>query len=90
MKKEGAIVLGSGGDCCLNNTTSAKALLRRGHRHGLPGGPTEDAIQANIVKTATASKSAAPRARCVTRRKPLVAESLHAIVLRRGLARLRW
>jgi hypothetical protein len=29
MKKEGAIILGSGGDCCYSNTTMSQGPLRR-------------------------------------------------------------
>jgi hypothetical protein len=50
MKKEGAIVLGSGGDCCLNNNNLSEGTFYEGAIvTGYPAGATEDAIQANIV-----------------------------------------
>jgi hypothetical protein len=52
MKKQGAIVLGSGGDCC---KPSGGANLSAGTFYegcivtGYPADATEDALQANIV-----------------------------------------
>jgi hypothetical protein len=51
MKKEGAIVLGSGGDCCLTNNNLSEGTFYEGAIvTGYPAAATEDAIQANIVK----------------------------------------
>jgi hypothetical protein len=50
MKKEGAIVLGSGGDCCLTNNNLSEGTFYEGAIvTGYPAAATEDAIQANIV-----------------------------------------
>ena len=52
MKKQGAIVLGSGGDCCkpggganLSDGTFYEGCIVSGY----PSDATEDAVQANIV-----------------------------------------
>jgi hypothetical protein len=50
MKKQGSIVLGSGGDCCrTNNNLSAGTFYEGAIVAGYPSDATEDAIQANIV-----------------------------------------
>ena len=50
MKKQGAIVLGSGGDCCLTNTNLASGTFYEGAIvAGYPSDATEDAVQANVV-----------------------------------------
>lgn len=50
MKKEGAIVLGSGGDCCLGNTNLSIGTFYEGCIvDGYPSDATEDALQENIV-----------------------------------------
>ena len=50
MRKQGAIVLGSGGDCCLHNGNLSEGTFYEGAIvTGYPDGATEDAIQANIV-----------------------------------------
>lgn len=50
MKKQGAIVLGSGGDCCINVANGAAGTFYEGCIvSGYPSDETEDAIQANIV-----------------------------------------
>ena len=50
MKKEGAIVLGSGGDCCNGNTNLSVGTFYEGCIvAGYPSDTTEDALQANIV-----------------------------------------
>jgi non-reducing end alpha-L-arabinofuranosidase len=50
MKKEGAIVLGSGGDCCLGNTNLSIGTFYEGCIvAGYPSDATEDALQENIV-----------------------------------------
>jgi hypothetical protein len=50
MKKQGAIILGSGGDCCYSNTTMSQGTLYEGAIvAGYPSDATEDAVQANIV-----------------------------------------
>jgi hypothetical protein len=51
MKKQGAIVLGSGGDCCLKNTNLSEGTFYEGAIvTGYPDNATEDAIQLNIQK----------------------------------------
>ncbi|RYZ09419.1 MAG: alpha-L-arabinofuranosidase [Myxococcales bacterium] len=50
MKKQGAIVLGSGGDCCLtNNNLSAGTFYEGAMVTGYPSAATEDAVQKNIA-----------------------------------------
>jgi non-reducing end alpha-L-arabinofuranosidase len=50
MKKEGAIVLGSGGDCCMGNTNLSIGTFYEGCIvAGYPSDATEDALQENIV-----------------------------------------
>jgi hypothetical protein len=50
MKKQGAIILGSGGDCCAtNNNLSAGTFYEGCIVSGYPSDTTEDAVQANIV-----------------------------------------
>jgi hypothetical protein len=50
MKKQGSIVLGSGGDCCYsNNNASAGTFYEGAIVAGYPSDATEDAIQSNIV-----------------------------------------
>jgi hypothetical protein len=50
MKKEGAIVLGSGGDCCSTNTNLSVGTFYEGAIvTGYPTDATESAVQANIV-----------------------------------------
>ncbi|MBP2704537.1 cellulose binding domain-containing protein [Microbispora sp. RL4-1S] len=50
MKKQGAIILGSGGDCCLGNTNLSQGTFYEGAMvSGYPSDATENAIQANII-----------------------------------------
>ena len=50
MRKEGAIVLGSGGDCCYSNNNASEGTFYEGAIvSGYPSDATEDSIQANIV-----------------------------------------
>jgi hypothetical protein len=50
MKKQGAIVLGSGGDCCPTNFNLAEGTFYEGAIvSGYPADSTENAVQANIV-----------------------------------------
>ena len=50
MKKQGAIVLGSGGDCCASNTNQSDGTFYEGAIvSGYPADTTENALQANIV-----------------------------------------
>jgi hypothetical protein len=50
MKKQGAIVLGSGGDCCATNTNLSVGTFYEGAMvSGYPSDATENAVQANIV-----------------------------------------
>jgi hypothetical protein len=50
MKKQGAIVLGSGGDCCYSNNNASYGTFYEGAiTAGYPSDATEEAVQANIV-----------------------------------------
>jgi len=50
MRKEGAIVLGSGGDCCATNTNQSQGTFYEGAIvAGYPSDATENSVQANIV-----------------------------------------
>jgi hypothetical protein len=50
MKKQGAIVLGSGGDCCATNTNLSEGTFYEGCLvTGYPSDATEADVQANIV-----------------------------------------
>ncbi|HMF40673.1 MAG TPA: arabinofuranosidase catalytic domain-containing protein, partial [Polyangia bacterium] len=50
MKKQGAIVLGSGGDCCATNTNLSDGTFYEGAIvMGYPSDATENSVQANIV-----------------------------------------
>jgi len=50
MKKQGAMVLGSGGDCCATNTNLSEGTFYEGALvSGYPSDATESAVQANIV-----------------------------------------
>ena len=50
MKKQGAIILGSGGDCCATNTNLSLGTFYEGAMvSGYPTDATENAVQANIV-----------------------------------------
>jgi hypothetical protein len=50
MHKQGAIVLGSGGDCCATNTNLSDGTFYEGAIvSGYPSDGTDDAIQQNIV-----------------------------------------
>jgi len=50
MKKQGAVVLGAGGDCCYsNNNASAGTFYEGAIVAGYPSDATEDAVQANVV-----------------------------------------
>jgi hypothetical protein len=50
MKKQGAIVLGSGGDCCNGNTNLSQGTFYEGAIvAGYPSDATDNAVQANIT-----------------------------------------
>ncbi|WP_084557431.1 alpha-L-arabinofuranosidase B [Hamadaea tsunoensis] len=50
MKKQGAIVLGSGGDCCATNTNQSLGTFYEGAvTAGYPSDAADNAVQANIV-----------------------------------------
>jgi hypothetical protein len=50
MRKQGAIVLGSGGDCCATNANLSAGTFYEGAMvSGYPSDTTENAVQANIV-----------------------------------------
>jgi hypothetical protein len=49
MKKQGAIILGSGGDCCNGNTNQSQGTFYEGAIvAGYPSDATDNAVQANI------------------------------------------
>jgi non-reducing end alpha-L-arabinofuranosidase len=50
MHKQGAIVLGSGGDCCATNTNLSEGTFYEGAIvSGYPSDATDEAVQANVV-----------------------------------------
>jgi hypothetical protein len=50
MKKQGAIILGSGGDCCATNTNQSAGTFYEGAMvAGYPSDATDNAIQASII-----------------------------------------
>ncbi len=50
MKQQGAIILGSGGDCCATNTNQSQGTFYEGAIvAGYPSDATDGAVQANIV-----------------------------------------
>ena len=50
MKKQGAIVLGSGGDCCYSNNNASQGTFYEGAIvSGYPSDATDSAVHANIV-----------------------------------------
>jgi hypothetical protein len=50
MKKQGAIILGSGGDCCYSNSNASQGTFYEGAIvSGYPSDATEEALQANII-----------------------------------------
>jgi non-reducing end alpha-L-arabinofuranosidase len=50
MKKQGAIILGSGGDCCATNTNQSQGTFYEGAMvSGYPSEATDNAVQAGIV-----------------------------------------
>jgi non-reducing end alpha-L-arabinofuranosidase len=52
MKKQGAIILGSGGDCCNGNTNQSQGTFYEGAIvAGYPSDTTDNAVQANIAAT---------------------------------------
>jgi non-reducing end alpha-L-arabinofuranosidase len=52
MKKQGAIVLGSSGDCCYSNTNASAGTFYEGAIvAGYPSDTTDDAVQANVTAT---------------------------------------
>jgi hypothetical protein len=51
MRKEGAIVLGSGGDCCYSNNNASEGTFYEGAIvSGYPTDATDEAVHANIVE----------------------------------------
>jgi hypothetical protein len=53
MHKQGAIVLGSGGDCCATNTNLSAGTFYEGALvTGYPTDATDDAVQSNVVAAA--------------------------------------
>jgi len=52
MKKQGSIVLGSGGDCCYSNNNASQGTFYEGAIvSGYPSDATDNAIHANVVST---------------------------------------
>jgi len=50
MKKQGSVLLGSGGDCCYSNNNASLGTFYEGAIvSGYPSDATEDAVQVNIV-----------------------------------------
>jgi hypothetical protein len=50
MRKQGAIILGSGGDCCIDNTNQSIGTFYEGAMvAGYPSDTTENAVQAAVV-----------------------------------------
>ncbi|WP_432933453.1 arabinofuranosidase catalytic domain-containing protein [Microbispora sp. CA-135349] len=50
MKKQGAIILGSGGDCCATNTNLSQGTFYEGAIvSGYPSDATDNAVQADVV-----------------------------------------
>ncbi|GIH67683.1 arabinofuranosidase catalytic domain-containing protein [Microbispora siamensis] len=50
MKKQGAIILGSGGDCCATNTNLSQGTFYEGAIvSGYPSDATENAVQTNVT-----------------------------------------
>jgi hypothetical protein len=50
MKKQGAIILGSGGDCCIDNRNQSQGTFYEGAMvSGYPSDATDNAVQANII-----------------------------------------
>jgi hypothetical protein len=51
MEKEGAVILGAGGDCCYSNNNASEGTFYEGAIvSGYPSDETDDAIHANIVE----------------------------------------
>src|SRR5690606_5874016 len=51
MAKEGAVILGAGGDCCYSNDNASFGTFFEGAIvAGYPSGETDEAIHANIVE----------------------------------------
>jgi hypothetical protein len=62
MKKQGAIVLGSGGDCCATNTNLSEGTFYEGAIvSGYPSDATDDAVHANINSAGYGSAVSASR-----------------------------
>jgi hypothetical protein len=62
MKKQGAIILGSGGDCCATNTNQSEGTFYEGALvAGFPTDETDNAIQANIAAAGYGSATIAVR-----------------------------
>jgi hypothetical protein len=52
MRKEGAVILGAGGDCCYSNNNASFGTFYEGAIvAGYPSSATDEAIHANIVET---------------------------------------
>ncbi|MBN2575092.1 MAG: hypothetical protein JXP73_11065 [Deltaproteobacteria bacterium] len=50
MKKQGAVILGAGGDCCYSNNNASYGTFYEGAIiSGYPSDATDDAVQANVV-----------------------------------------
>ena len=61
--RQGAIILGSGGDCCYSNSNASVGTFYEGAiMAGYPSDATDDMIQANVVATKYGSATAAAAA----------------------------
>ena len=61
MHKQGAIVLGSGGDCCQTNTNASAGTFYEGAMvKGYPSDATDAAVQANIAAAGYSTSTANP------------------------------
>ncbi|WP_329461406.1 alpha-L-arabinofuranosidase B [Streptomyces sp. NBC_01431] len=61
MHKQGAIILGSGGDCCQTNKNASAGTFYEGAMvKGYPSDATDAAVQANIAAAGYASGTATP------------------------------
>jgi hypothetical protein len=68
MKKQGAIILGSGGDCCKPDggaNLSAGTFYEGAMVSGYPSDSTESAVQANIVAAGYSAAGGSPQAQMI-------------------------
>jgi hypothetical protein len=71
MRKEGAIILGSGGDCCATNQNDSAGTFYEGAIvTGYPSDATDNSVQANIVAAGYGSGTVATPTRTNTPNSP--------------------